>query len=666
VARESPHTLKMSYLILCCPRSPDGHKESSEQHSLCPPNHLASVISTVPPVSPNFRPHPIFRKKNIMSHQRSTPRPPAKPGSSSPSSLALHGMEQYGGPSRPLPRRNIITEHVLPPMPSNYIPEASWLTNLSSSSYHAGQSQQHVSPVRPTERRLPPLPSPPPPPPPPFLFPDGAPRLHPVLPELLPESPSRPAPREGGESPINASSLPARAQMRKAKQRVPTLLTVQPFVPVEHEIQPPLVPARDGALVRSLQFSGSLRTIAVEEEYGYGITSQLHGHHDITPTREHLRHRDTDGMSGSDMARPSNASSLSDENAQPLELINEMLRVATLRDSIDTEQDPPPGEITASSSHYSDYSEGIELDDFNDNNHYKKAAGQLLTAQRLYDEHDARQPPAEIDHRELANDDSEARDIWFVPQPLLSNHRPSSVASRLRGVPQGRPQRVSMRHVASKRASVVMRGSGGRHHVAAPSKNGRRLRISPPIFQDSLLVTPMRTAQDAGPGTFTPQEYPTSPSPPPQEPVRFVTNLEHSGPKSADHVLGRKTRMSSSSGAWLLSRTFSGFHLPMSRFSNRTSAGTTTSLLRGISKKQSPKIDEAVESRADKTRLMLAKTTVDVAKKGVRDALQRLSEAKSRRKREKRGKEIKEAIRYIAVVDPAKAKYDVIPPGGWI
>jgi hypothetical protein len=64
--------------------------------------------------------------------------------------------------------------------------------------------------------------------------------------------------------------------------------------------------------------------------------------------------------------------------------------------------------------------------------------------------------------------------------------------------------------------------------------------------------------------------------------------------------------------------------------------------------------------------MAFAKATVNVAKKGVRDALQLLSSTKSRREREKRGKEIKEAIRYIAVVDPAKANYDMNPPGGWV
>jgi hypothetical protein len=55
-----------------------------------------------------------------------------------------------------------------------------------------------------------------------------------------------------------------------------------------------------------------------------------------------------------------------------------------------------------------------------------------------------------------------------------------------------------------------------------------------------------------------------------------------------------------------------------------------------------------------------------MAKRGVRLVLQHLPEAGARRKREKRGKEIKEAIRYIAVVDPAKVKYDMNPYGGRI
>jgi hypothetical protein len=43
-----------------------------------------------------------------------------------------------------------------------------------------------------------------------------------------------------------------------------------------------------------------------------------------------------------------------------------------------------------------------------------------------------------------------------------------------------------------------------------------------------------------------------------------------------------------------------------------------------------------------------------------------LAEKRAERSRRKRGEEIKRTIKYVAVVDPAKVKYDLKSDGVWI
>lgn len=648
-----------------------------------------------------------------MSPKLSSNQLRARRAARSPSSVALRGMELYGGPEGPPPPRPADKAKRLPPpmlaldlstprseavsgpvspvslhsgtsgrsssldhatfghhvRVSNWTPPQEWDSTpfgLSGGSHRrSSDTASSVSPVSAIECPLPPRQVPPP-----FVFPDNGRRLravHPYSTEqqgtlALADPLPAVAPPEGRANPIDPLSLATRARMRKDRDDSPMRLVIQHSAPVTQKGQS-LSPMSCSTLVGTPLLMGSLTKISPDSEiYGSSVTPQLPAYNNVTSTGEKNHYQGgRDGALATYMPGPINVSSAPNDGAESMESMNMRFRLLSSSDGV--KLDTPPGEVTASSSVYS-----MAMDQREDAHHdgqclslaafnFQQSDG-INQASRLAPKGEGEKP----EKNNIAR-----RDDRMVPQPLFSSRRRSSAASFMGRVAHGHPKRVNLQHVMSHRAPGVVRHSGGRRHVMTASKQGRRLRISPPIpLHDLSYAAPRKTEQVEFPEQVRPKEHVPQPSAA-MDPVWLATNLEFSEPKSRTQIPQRDPRESSRRSSRLLSRTFNGLNFPLSRFSNRTSSGTNWGLSnRHHGQPSALEAEEASEPRAGKATLSFAKNTVDMAKRGVRLVLQHLPEAGARRKREKRGKEIKEAIRYIAVVDPAKVKYDMNPYGGRI